>query len=731
MSMNYDEIKSYLKDAKQIEDSLSEYQELFDPEKLIEFKQVTKSLKRNLELVESKSRKLSIGIVGDVKAGKSSFLNACIFDGKEYLPKAATPMTAALTKITYSKEPKAIIHFYTKEDWETIEKQSSMYDEELKKEYDEHCKRMAALQAQSYGYTSAYVQPQSMQEFEKGYKCKSETQRGAKELTKMVVDPMLLNKLGGIDEIKGDIITQLNEYVGANGQYTPIVSYVELQVDNPSVENLEIVDTPGLNDPIVSRGICTKQFLRSCDVVLLLSPCSQFMNANTVTLMANSLPDAGVNEILVVGSKLDSGILNENIDDFLLAYKKSLKSYKTQFSKNLMQVKNMGRHMDILDKMNAEKVLFASAMCFSIDQKLGKRISLDDNEQVVYKNMHSQYKNFKDEYFRSLGGISKVKKALNEVLKRKTEIIEEKNGNLLENAKNGHLRILDRILQETVTSRSKLETVSAGELEKKSSMIRDTIDSSRGKLINIFDLASAKCNTKIQQILPQLTVEMGQHQRIAVEKKSHDESRSLRTGFLGLRKEIVHIHVTDNIADTSNVIENIKLYSAKCQSYVNGELQNIFSKEEFAQKIKNVVLDAFYKSQKDFDEDDILLPLNTVLEKISVSNILLEFTTYIDEIDTRFRDGYAKNDEIHQLTSLQSRLLDKIEKELTNQLAKTLENITDILNEQAVKFADVIQNEFCRELEKLQNQVKEKDQYIEKYCDFAEAVREMRKQIKE
>ena len=123
--------------------------------------------------------------------------------------------------------------------------------------------------------------------------------------------------------------------------------------------------------------------------------------------------------------------------------------------------------------------------------------------------------------------------------------------------------------------------------------------------------------------------------------------------------------------------------------------------------------------------------MNTVLEKISVSNISLEFTTYIDEIDTRFKDGYAKNDEIHQLTSLQSRLLDKIEKELTNQLAKTLENITDILNEQAVKFADVIQNEFCRELEKLQNQVKEKDQYIEKYCDFAEAVREMRKQIKE
>ena len=40
---------------------------------------------------------LQIGIVGQVKAGKSSFLNALFFDGENILPRASTPTTAGLT----------------------------------------------------------------------------------------------------------------------------------------------------------------------------------------------------------------------------------------------------------------------------------------------------------------------------------------------------------------------------------------------------------------------------------------------------------------------------------------------------------------------------------------------------------------------------------------------------------------------------------------------------------
>lgn len=730
MAIDYEKVNGYLKSIKSIEEALVKYQELFDPEKLIEFKQVTSSLQQNVEVAKSDSRKLSIGIVGAIKAGKSSFLNACIFGGEEYLPKAATPMTAALTRISYSDKPKAVVHFYTTEDWDTIEKQAYMYDETLQKEYDEYCERINAQNAQpAYGgYAPVYMPPMSKDEYEKGFKCKSENQRGAKELTRMATDPTLMDKLGGTDEVEGDIISKLNDYVGANGHFTPIVSYVELQVNNQYVKDFEIVDTPGLNDPIVSRGIRTKQFLRSCDVVLLLSPCSQFMDARTVNLMASSLPNAGVREILVVGSKLDSGILNESGKSFGAAYKKSLASYKTQYIKNLEEAKKSGKHLDILDKMSPDKVLFASSTCFAIIQKQKKGNPLDDNEQKVYDNLH-QFTDFEDKYLISLGGINKVQAALNEVLTRKIEIIEGKNSDMLENARNNHLRILEKILQETVSSRAKLETTSAEELKQRTTNIRDIIDSSRSKLMFIFDGAEIKCDEKVQQILPQLTVEMGQHQKIAVKSTTTDDHTTESVGLFGWKKEIVYFTVTNNSAETSSVIENIKQYSAKCHAFVNGEFKNIFNKEEFAQKIKDVVLVAFNKSQKEFDEDDVLLPLQNVLAKISIPHISFDFTPYIDEVETRFKSGYAQNEEIHQLTNLQSRLLDQIEVEITTQLVNALKEITSTLKKQAIGFADQIENDFCAELKKLQKQVEEREHYIEEYHKFADNVKKMKAQI--
>ena len=51
-----------------------------------------------------KNRKLNIGVIGQVKAGKSSFLNTLLFGGKEILPKASTPKTATLTKMEYAEK---------------------------------------------------------------------------------------------------------------------------------------------------------------------------------------------------------------------------------------------------------------------------------------------------------------------------------------------------------------------------------------------------------------------------------------------------------------------------------------------------------------------------------------------------------------------------------------------------------------------------------------------------
>ena len=58
-----------------------------------------KRLHHQIADIEQKDRKLRIAIAGPIKAGKSTFLNSYLFNGKEILPTAATPKTAVLTRI--------------------------------------------------------------------------------------------------------------------------------------------------------------------------------------------------------------------------------------------------------------------------------------------------------------------------------------------------------------------------------------------------------------------------------------------------------------------------------------------------------------------------------------------------------------------------------------------------------------------------------------------------------
>ena len=74
------------------------------------------SIHHKIEEMEKSGKLLQIAIVGGVKAGKSSILNALIFDGKSILPKAATPMTASLTTLSYGEELEVNIEYFTKED---------------------------------------------------------------------------------------------------------------------------------------------------------------------------------------------------------------------------------------------------------------------------------------------------------------------------------------------------------------------------------------------------------------------------------------------------------------------------------------------------------------------------------------------------------------------------------------------------------------------------------------
>lgn len=727
--MGFDPAKAnaYLQQARQIEQTLSEHQELFDEGKFLDFQSVTTALETEIQRAQQDARKLSIGIVGAMKAGKSSFLNACIFGGKDVLPKAATPMTAALTRIRYSETPQATVHFYERKDWEKIEDNAQKYEEQLNTKYSNYCKIYDRSHADSTeGVCSKQVFERTL--FQQDV---SEVLKSAKELTQMVgSNSAILEHLGDADVLDGDIMAKLQDYVGARGRFTPIVNYVELEVNLPELEDLEIVDTPGLNDPIVSRSYATRQFLRACDVVILLSPCSQFMDANTVGLMANGLPDNGVRKVIVVGSKLDSGLLNEPKGSFAVASQHALNSYKGQFRNTMQQaMRNNPRRAGILEKISESDLLFVSSTCSSMARKQKQHQPLSPAENLVLQNLHSNFPDFDETLLSSIGGISKVLKTLEAVRQQKAEIIHGKNNTLLETAQINHLRALDKIQQELSSSRTTLKNSTSEQLLQRTKAIQQVMESSRGKLMYIFDGAAIGCKNKVNQLLPQLTLEQQNHQRLDVQTSSEEHHGVEGTGLFGLIKEHYSYTVTNNRVDVSEVVTNLEHHASTCQNTINQEFQYVFNREQLSHRIVEVVLDAFRKSDMEFDEDDIRLPLQNVLNELSSPEIRFDYTTYIDKVESQFPSGYAENDDIHKLKSLQTRLLNEIDQDMGQQLTAALQMAANMLNKQAVTFADRIQELLCGELEKLQGQIQERETYLAAYQQFDKTIQQMKKQL--
>ena len=106
-----------------------------------------------------------------------------------------------------------------------------------------------------------------------------------------------------------DFSRNLDEFVGGDGKYTPFVKYLELHLYDERLNGIEVVDTPGLNDPVSSRVDVTNRFLRNCDAVLLLSGVSHFLDANDADLVGRQIREASIDRVYIIGTMLDIGLM--------------------------------------------------------------------------------------------------------------------------------------------------------------------------------------------------------------------------------------------------------------------------------------------------------------------------------------------------------------------------------------------------------------------------------------
>ncbi len=107
----------------------------------------TEELEKTLKEMQDTNRDLKVGIIGRVKAGKSSLLNALIFEGVEVLPKAATPMTASLTILKYADTLSAEVEFYSPKDILELKNEHERYVREFNRIVEEEVKKQKEKQS--------------------------------------------------------------------------------------------------------------------------------------------------------------------------------------------------------------------------------------------------------------------------------------------------------------------------------------------------------------------------------------------------------------------------------------------------------------------------------------------------------------------------------------------------------------------------------------------------------
>ena len=389
-------------------------------------------LKEALDEKMEPERDLKIGILGRVKAGKSSLLNALVFKGQNVLPKAATPMTAALTVLEYGDRFEASIEYYSQDEIETIKSNHATCQNILENSQKE---RFAELkQNNRTGKSDSELQESARKDAIKKLRNEVSLYAYYEQYEQIKQSGINASSIGEKEILTCSSYDELNEklknYVGSSGEYTPFTKSITLKLNEEMLKDVKIIDTPGVNDPIVSRENRTKELIAKCDVVFLVSPAGQFLNDVDLELLSNVNEKNGIKEFHIVASQFDlqlsapeiigNGVLDEAIQRALTPLSRQ--------QKNVFENKKSSYNDKIYEQLTRFNVLYSSGISTEI---INNYDNLQDENAThalgLLKKHYPDYFSNKEtaiSNLKKLSNIDEILKVLENVRKEKDEIIK-------------------------------------------------------------------------------------------------------------------------------------------------------------------------------------------------------------------------------------------------------------------------------------------------------------------
>lgn len=648
-------------------------------------------------------RKLNIAVVGQVKAGKSSFLNTILFEGRDILPKASTPKTATLTKIEYSNENTIVVEYYSPQEWKTLEENAKL---DLEIQQVQVAKEIINMVKKNG------INPQEYLE------------KGEAQI-----------KFDSYNELMGE----LNKFVGENGIYTPLVKSVILKIDNPNLKEISVVDTPGLNDPIASRTDKTKQFLEMCDVVFFLSRASQFVINSDRELLSMQLPQKGVKKLVLIASKYDEGLMDviddyDDLEEADIETKVKLKrESKNTFEKIIQDYEARGLSNEIIEVIkDCKSPIFVSSMAHNMSQK--EKEYYTEEEALVMQNL-SEYEELTKSDLENIGNIAQVKAIFEEVIAKKEETLENKSASFIPTAEQELRQLLMSTREKAVQKLKILASTDKEKLTAQRKAVNTQINEISASVESVFGSLMVELDKNKNEAVQSLREKGNEYSSI-----KDKEGKEAKTGTTtvstskwwnpwswGSKSTSTYTYYEYYYyLETSDALENLRCYSNESANLVEDVFNKTIDIPKLKRKLLTVVLQNLDTSDESYDSSYFKLMVERILNDIQIPYIKIDVSDFLKDMSSKFSGEIKDTKEKEALRKLLSDCVEKLFDTIIEKLMSEMTCFRSKMSEIKVDFADKLLENINQEFNLILEQLENKESEIQKTKKLQEVLEKIR-----
>lgn len=682
-------------------------------------------LKEALDEKMEPERDLKIGILGRVKAGKSSLLNALVFKGQNVLPKAATPMTAALTVLEHGDAFEANIEYYTQNEIELIKSNHATCQKIL--EDHQNAKFTELKQNNRKGQSDSELQELARKDAIKKLKDEVSLYAYYEQYEQIKQSGINASSIGEKEILTCSSYDELNEklknYVGSSGKYTPFTKSITLKLNEEMLKDVKIIDTPGVNDPIVSRENRTKALIAKCDVVFLVSPAGQFLNDVDLELLSNVNEKNGIKEFHIVASQFDlqlsapeiigNGVLDEAIQRALTPLSRQ--------QKNVFENKKSSYNDKIYEQLTRFNVLYSSGISTEIinnydnlQDKNAKHVLglLKKHYPDYFSNKETAISNLK-----KLSNIDEILKVLENVRKEKDEIIKGIMDDFISSKKSALNQYKNEI---GAIINKKIEVLNSTDIEELKAQI-EKIKSVKSKVVinanaafedsgaELSSKLKEKLNTQIKALFGGISSasENAKGSETVTKTKRVEDGRVL--GFLWKKYKDVNYQVS---IDTLNA-SSLRTAAQDAVIEISNILGDVYS-DNIRMWKKTILKDLLTSLQESVGDE----ALDADMIKQSVRNIIANISLPEFSYDTTLPAalqksgklvGYERDEFLNALESFQSELRSRTNADI-KAICATLDKAISNAN-----IGDKFINSYEEKIEQLAKDAQDKESSLARY----------------